>query len=163
MPTKGQGDDRYHDQQPERRVDNKPHGEYQEDNECTDVQNVLTRQHKRIRFHPARQLAVRDERASEGHCTNKDADKDLNAVDSQGAFRGEQGNFLWTSAALDEQVAIPAHKHGRQADKGVQDCDEFGHARHLDYSCPPQTYSSAEDHGHTDEDQAEGFDVAIDR
>ena len=78
---------------------------------------------------PRRQLEERHDRAGEGDRADEDADEHLGVVDAQQVRAGEPG--LAPSGRLDVQVAVPADQHRGQADEGVQQRDQLGHAGHL--------------------------------
>ncbi len=54
------------------------------------------------------------------------------------------------------QVSVPAHQDGGQADEGVQQGDQFWHARHLDAHGHEDADDGADAHGHQDGDHHPG-------
>ena len=101
---------------------------------------------KRERFgrDASAQLEERDDRAGQGHGTDKHAKEHLDRVD---VGESPLEPFLG-------QERVVADEHGCGADKAVQDRDQLGHLRHLDALGPPEANDRAD--RHRDDDQPEG-------
>ncbi len=147
MPAEQQRKHGDHHQQPQLRVDHEPDGERGEDDERADVEEVLAGQHHRRGLDAGRELEVGDDRAGERHGADEDADDDLGRVDAEHALVIQQRGLGSGEIAFDVQVAVPADQHGGQADERVQQCDQLGHAGHLDDLGAPQTDRGTDRHG----------------
>jgi hypothetical protein len=83
-------------------------------------------------------------------------------MDAEHALLGHRDGIGPVGVRLDVQVAVPADQYRSEADEGMQQRDQLGHARHLDDPSPPEPDGRADRHGAEQQSEAQRFDLVVD-
>ncbi len=145
MPAKGQRNNGHHQQRQDLQAHafsaHEHHHQQEGDHQRRQVQLMAVRQHQRLRGDLTAQLTEGDDRAGEGHRTDKDAEEHFGQVNIH-QHRVHTGFVI--------QVAVKAHQNRRQADEAVQDRYQLRHFGHLNALSQTDTDSATDDHRHQD-------------
>ena len=141
MPAEQECKHRHGDEQRDVRRDDVPHGEPDKTDQCTHIEEVLSREHQWAARNAGRELQERHNRPREGDGTDEHPDENFTVVD-----RNEIGGDV-----LGIESSVPPHEHGGKTDKAVEEGDQLGHSRHCDHSCSPKA-DARTDKNHANEE-----------